>query len=58
MVLNAAGITGGTPGILEAALPLIEISASGYASGNGALTKSLPILSLDAFGTSYINRII
>lgn len=56
--LDGRGINGGAAAVLNENLPLVTLSSSGYSDGNGTLSKSLPLLVLDAFGTSYINRII
>lgn len=58
ITLSSVGINGGAPGSFAAALPIITLASSGYSDGSGTLAKALPMLVLDAFGTSYTNRII
>lgn len=56
--LNGEGINGGAAAVLNTNLPLVTLSSSGYSDENGTLTNPLPLLTLDAFGTAYANRII
>jgi hypothetical protein len=56
--LSAEGVNGNPPANMASNLPLVTLSASGYSDGNVTLATSLPMLVLDAFGTSHVNRII
>jgi hypothetical protein len=58
LTLNGQGYSGSSPGVVTADLPLVTLSAAGYSDGNSTLAKPLPMFTLDAFGTSYTNRII
>jgi hypothetical protein len=52
------GVSGVGAGSFSSSAPMMTLISSGYSNGTASLVQPLPLFTLDAFGTSYTNRII